>query len=106
LVDLQDRVPRPPHLGRQSEAKTASGRWIEERFNRKRSHSSIGILAQYSSENTNLRWHKPRARAATVAGEAPQPSQQTPTNTLDLYMPTPAGISIEERIPRSSLKGL
>jgi transposase InsO family protein len=32
------------HWATKAEAKTASGRWIEERYNRRRRHSSIGML--------------------------------------------------------------
>jgi transposase InsO family protein len=37
-----------------SEAKTASGRWIEERYSRKRRHSSIGMLTPVCFEKQQL----------------------------------------------------
>ena len=42
------------HWATKAEAKLASGRWIEERYNRKRRHSSIGMLTPVGFEQLQL----------------------------------------------------
>ena len=42
------------HWATKSKAKTASGRWIEERYNRRRRHSSIGMLTPILFEKHQL----------------------------------------------------
>ena len=54
LVDTEDRVLRPLLLGTKAEAKQAVGLWIEERYNRKRRHSSIGMISPVRFEEQHI----------------------------------------------------
>ncbi|HYN75984.1 MAG TPA: integrase core domain-containing protein, partial [Candidatus Limnocylindria bacterium] len=52
-----------------AEAKQASACWIEERYNRKRRHSSIGMLTPVRFEELTLSRHKPPERLSTRWGQ-------------------------------------
>ena len=51
LVDPENRVLRPLQLGHQSRSETRRRRWIEERFNRLRRHSALGMLSPVRFED-------------------------------------------------------
>lgn len=51
------------------EARHGVGRWIEEIYNRRRRHSSIGMISPIAFEKLNPRRHKPPKPVFTNRGQ-------------------------------------
>ena len=81
-TEFYNRRPWPT----KHEAATAVGRWLEERYNRLRRHSAIGMMTPSSSNSTTRRSTRPPDSVSTRWG---QPHRCGPSadlaGTLTLY---------------------
>ena len=66
-VEFYDRYLWPTKAA----AKLAVGDWIERVYNRRRRHSSIGMISPVDSNTDSLRRHKPPDPVSTKRGQAP-----------------------------------